>query len=78
MHDSVENQIDSRDQSEPKLTTDMVLIHSDTIKSEAEEIQQEVPDEIEPSSVVEAQLDPNSGNDIAELQMPSLPKSARE
>ena len=71
--DSGENQIDSRDQSEPKLTTDMVLIHSDTIKSETEEIQQEeVPDTIEPSSVVEAQLDSNSGNDTADLQCPTF------
>ena len=67
--DSGENQIDSRDQSEPKLTTDMVLIHSDTIKTETEEIQQEeVPDTIEPSSVVEAQLDSNSGNDNSQQQ----------
>ena len=70
--DSVENPLDSRNQSESKLTTDMVLIHSDTIKSETEEIQQEVSDEIEPSSVVEAQLDSNSGNDHSELQCPTF------
>ena len=85
--DSAEDQIDSRNQSEPqsepKLTTDMVLIHSDTIKSETEENQQEVPDIIEPSSVVEAQLDSNSGNDHSELHCPTfdsfqIPKNGKQ
>ena len=81
---SVENPtIASRNQSEPKLTTDMVLIHSDTIKSETEEIQQEVPDKIDPSSVVEAQLDSNSGNDHSELHCPTfdsfqIPKNGKQ